>query len=161
MYFELPNHTHFFHFVGSNRYRYAPVEITPQNFHRNRRDDSMLIVDSPVLTSAVCEEFERAYGKINIMVPDYAEHLKSDTFNSLTVEQQNEELKRTVIALSNDFEKIVRIMLGIQDNLRDVTEWMDQDILATNNKIDYIDEKMRNHVDSVHARLIIGKEKEK
>lgn len=71
MYFELPNHTHFFHFVGSNRYRYAPVEITPQNFHRNRRDDSMLIVDSPVLTSAVCEEFERAYGKINIMVPDY------------------------------------------------------------------------------------------
>ena len=97
----------------------------------------------------------------DIMVPDYAEHLKSDTFNSLTIEQQNEELKRTVIALSNDFEKIVRIMLGIQDNLRDVTEWIDQDILATNNKIDYIDEKMRNHVDSVHARLIIGKEKEK
>lgn len=93
----------------------------------------------------------------DIMVPNYAEHLKSDTFNSLTVEQQNEELKRTVIALSNDFEKIVRIMLGI----RDVTEWIDQDILATNDKIDYIDEKMRNHVDSVHARLIIGKEKEK
>ena len=64
----------------------------------------------------------------DIMVPEYAEHLKSDTFNSLTIEQQNEELKRTVIALSNDFEKIVRIMLGIQDNLRDVTEWMDQDI---------------------------------
>lgn len=41
----------------------------------------------------------------DIMVPDYAEHLKSDTFNSLTVEQQNEELKRTVITLSNDFEK--------------------------------------------------------
>ena len=95
----------------------------------------------------------------DIMVPDYAEHLKSDTFNSLTVKQQNEELKRTVIALSNDFEKIARIMLGIQDNLRDVTEWMDQDILSTNNRIDYIDEKMRNHVDSVHARLIIGKEK--
>ena len=97
----------------------------------------------------------------DIMVPDYAEHLKSDTFNSLTVEQQNEELKRTVIALSNDFEKIARIMLGIQDNLRDVAEWMDQDILSANNRIDYIDEKMRNHVDSVHARLIIGKEKEK
>lgn len=93
----------------------------------------------------------------DIMVPDYAKHLKSDTFNSLTVEQQNEELKRTVIALSNDFEKIVRIML----DLRYVTEWIDQDILATNDKIDYIDEKMRNHVDSVHARLIIGKEKEK
>lgn len=93
----------------------------------------------------------------DIMVPNYAEHLKSDTFNSLTVEQQNEELKRTVIALSNNFEKIVRIMLG----LRDVTEWIDQDILATNDKIDYINEKIRNHVDSVHARLIIGKEKEK
>lgn len=93
----------------------------------------------------------------DIMVPNYAEHLKSDTFNSLTVEQQNEELKRTVIALSNDFEKIVKIML----DLRYVTEWIDQDILATNDKIDYIDEKMRNHVDSVHARLIIGKEKEK
>lgn len=97
----------------------------------------------------------------DIMVPDYAKHLKSDRFNSLTVKQQNEELKRTVIALSNDFEKIARIMLGIQDSLRDVTEWMDQDILSTNNRIDYIDEKMRNHVDSVHARLIIGKEKEK
>lgn len=105
------------------------------------------------------EIFDNDYD--DIMVPDYAEHLKSDTFNSLTIEQQNEELKRTVIALSNDFEKIVRIMLGIQDNLRDVTEWIDQDILAANNKIDYIDEKMRNHVDSVHARLIIGKEKEK
>ena len=97
----------------------------------------------------------------DIIVPDYAEHLKSDTFNSLTVEQQNEELKRTIIALSNDFEKIARIMLGIQDNLRDVTEWMDQDILSANNRIDYIDEKMKNHVNSVHARLIIGKEKEK
>ena len=97
----------------------------------------------------------------DIMVPDYAEHLKSNTFNSLTIEQQNEELKRTVIALSNDFNRLARIVLGIQDNLRDVTEWMDQDILATNNKIDYIDEKMKNHVNSVHARLIIGKEKEK
>ena len=95
----------------------------------------------------------------DIMVPDYAEHLKSDTFNSLTIEQQNEELKKTVIALSNDFEKITRIILGIQDNLRNATEWMDQDMLSTNNRIDYIDEKMRNHVNSVHARLIIGKEK--
>ena len=97
----------------------------------------------------------------DIMVPDYAEHLKSNTFNSLTIEQQNEELKRTVIAWSNDFNRLARIVLGIQDNLRDVTEWMDQDMLATNNKIDYIDEKMRKHVDSVHARLIISKEKEK
>ena len=97
----------------------------------------------------------------DIMVPDYAEHLKSNTFNSLTIEQQNEELKRTVIALFNDFNRLARIVLGIQDNLRDITEWMDQDILATNNKIDYIDEKMRKHVDSVHARLIISKEKEK
>ena len=32
-------------------------------------------------------------------------------------------------------------------------------MLSTNNRIDYIDEKMRNHVNSVHARLIIGKEK--
>ena len=103
--------------------------------------------------------FDNDYG--DIMVPDYAEHLKSDTFNSLTVEQQNEELKRTVIALSNDFEKIVRIMLGIQDNLRDVTEWMDQDILAANNKIAHIDEQTRTHVDPVHARLTIGQEKEK
>ena len=95
----------------------------------------------------------------DIVVPDYAEHLKSDTFNSLTIEQQNEELKKTVIALSNDFEKITRIILGIQDNLRNATEWMDQDMLSTNNRIDYIDEKMRNHVNSVHARLIIGKEK--
>lgn len=97
----------------------------------------------------------------DIMIPDYTEQLKSDMFNSLTVEQQNEELKKTVIALSNDFERIVRIMLDIQDNLRDVTEWMDQGILATNDKIDYINEKMKNHVNSVHARLIIGKEKEK
>ena len=55
--------------------------------------------------------------------------------------------------------KITRIILGIQDNLRNATEWMDQDMLSTNNRIDYIDEKMRNHVNSVHARLIIGKEK--
>ena len=72
----------------------------------------------------------------DIIVPDYAEHLKSDMFNSLTVEQQNEELKRTVIALSNDFKKIVKIILDIQDNFRDMTEWMDQGILVTNNKID-------------------------
>ena len=71
----------------------------------------------------------------DIMVPDYAEHLKSDTFNSLTIEQQNEELKRTVIALSNDFNRLARIVLGIQDNLRDITEWMDQDILRTYNSI--------------------------
>ena len=95
----------------------------------------------------------------DIMAPDYAEHLKSDTFNSLTIEQQNEKLKKTVIALSNDFEKITRIILGIQDNLRNATEWMDQDMLSTNNRVDYIDEKMRYHVNSVHARLIIGKEK--
>ena len=31
----------------------------------------MLIVDNPELTSAVRKEFDRAYGKINIMVPDY------------------------------------------------------------------------------------------
>ena len=95
----------------------------------------------------------------DIIVPDYAEHLKSDMFNSLTVEQQNEELKRTVIALSNDFKKIVKIILDIQDNFRDMTEWMDQGILVTNNKIEYIYKKIRNHVDSVHACLIIGKEK--
>ena len=33
----------------------------------------------------------------DIMVPDYAEHLKSDTFNSLTIEQQNEELKKQLL----------------------------------------------------------------
>lgn len=71
MYIELPQSHDFFRFIGSNRYRYIPVDITPQNFHRNRRDDSLLIVDSPVLSSAVCEEFARAYGKINIMIPDY------------------------------------------------------------------------------------------
>lgn len=74
MYFELPQSSDFFRFRGSNRYRYVPVDITPQNFHRNRRDYWMLIVDNPELTSAVCEEFDRVYGKINIMVPDYDDY---------------------------------------------------------------------------------------
>lgn len=71
MYFELPDYRDFFRFTGSYRYRYVPVDITPQNFHCNRHNDSMLIVDNTELTAAVREEFERAYGKINILVPDY------------------------------------------------------------------------------------------
>ena len=65
MYFELPNYG-----TGPTRYRYIPVDITPQNFHRNRRNDSMLIVDNPVLISAVREAYPLCYGSINLIVED-------------------------------------------------------------------------------------------
>ena len=51
MYFQLPDY-----YSGPPRYRYVPVEITPQNFHKNKRDDSMLIVDNPALIATVREE---------------------------------------------------------------------------------------------------------
>ena len=65
MYFELPNYG-----AGPTRYRYIPVDITPQNFHRNRRDDSMLIVDNPALISAVREAYPLCYGSINLILED-------------------------------------------------------------------------------------------
>ena len=60
MYFQLPDY-----YSGPPRYRYVPVEITPQNFHKNKRDDSMLIVDNPALIAAVREEHLN-YGKVNV-----------------------------------------------------------------------------------------------
>lgn len=64
MYIELQNYV-----LGPARYRYIPVDITPQNFHRNRRDDAMLTVASPELISAAREEYA-CYGPVNVFVPD-------------------------------------------------------------------------------------------
>lgn len=75
MYFELPKYG-----AGPTRYRYVPVEITPQNFHRNRRDDSMLTVANPELISAVRNEYA-CYGPVNIFLPD---SLIDDIFDSVT-----------------------------------------------------------------------------
>ena len=68
MYFQLPDY-----YSGPPRYRYVPVEITPQNFHKNKRDDSMLIVDNPALIATVREEHLN-YGKVNVYVPDYYDY---------------------------------------------------------------------------------------
>ena len=67
MYFELPKYG-----ADPTRYRYVPIEITPQNFHRNRYDDTktMLIVDNPELTAAVREEYPFFYGSINLCIED-------------------------------------------------------------------------------------------
>lgn len=64
MYFELPKYG-----AGPTRYRYILVNITSQNFHRNRRDDSMLTVANHELVSAVRDEYA-CYGPVNIFLPD-------------------------------------------------------------------------------------------
>ncbi len=75
MYIELQNYG-----AGPTRYRYIPVDITPQNFHRNRRDDSILTVANPELISAAREEYA-CYGPVNIFLPD---SLIYDIFDSVT-----------------------------------------------------------------------------
>lgn len=75
MYFELPAY-----YSGPTRYCYVPVDITPQNFHRNRRDDSMLTIANHELVSAVRKEYA-CYGPVNIFLPD---SLIYDHFESVT-----------------------------------------------------------------------------
>ena len=52
------------------RYRYVPVEITPHDFHRHRKDKSCLIVDSLTINAAVRDEYW-CYGSISLFVPNH------------------------------------------------------------------------------------------
>ena len=64
MYIELPRN-------GDTmpRYRYVPVEITPHDFHRHRKDKTCLIVDSFAINTAVRDEYW-CYGSIMLFVPN-------------------------------------------------------------------------------------------
>ena len=95
----------------------------------------------------------------DIIVPNYTKNLKSEKFNSLSIEQQNEELKQTVINLSNDFEKIVKITSFIQDDLNGMIKWVNNNLINTNNEINCIHENIKKHIDSTHTYLISSKEK--
>ena len=96
----------------------------------------------------------------DIVFPDYTKKIKSEEFNSLSLEEQNILLKNAIISLSYDFEKLIRIVINSQDNLKDLSEWVDRDLMYTSNKINDMSIKMEEHINSVHSCLIIGKENE-
>lgn len=94
----------------------------------------------------------------DIVFLDYTKKIKSEEFNSLSLEEQNILLKNAIISLSYDFEKLIRIVINSQDNLKDLSEWVDRDLMYTSNKINDMSIKMEEHINSVHSCLIIGKE---
>lgn len=65
MYIELPRNGD-----AMPRYRYIPVEITPHDFHRHRKDKNCLIVDSFTINAAVRNEYW-CYGSISLFVPNH------------------------------------------------------------------------------------------
>lgn len=65
MYIELPHNVD-----TMPRYRYVPVEITPHDFHRHRKDKMRLMVDNPTINAAAREEYW-CYGPISLFIPNY------------------------------------------------------------------------------------------
>ena len=102
----------------------------------------------------------RNYDNIDISSPDYIKDLNDKDFENLSIEQQNMILRETVIALSSDFEKLVLIIMRLQNNLNNTIEWIDNDLMKILSEVDCINAELQNHMDTVHTHLIIGKEKQ-
>ena len=66
MYFEV-NHRR----PDGSLFSRIDAEISPHDFHRNKRIYHGLIVDSPAINAAVRNEYVLCYGSINILVPNF------------------------------------------------------------------------------------------
>ena len=66
------------------------------------------------------------------------------------------ELKMTL----QDFEKLVLIIMKLQNNLNNTIEWINNDLMKILSEVDCINAELQSHMDTVHTHLIIGKEKQ-
>ena len=89
----------------------------------------------------------------------YCDELKSEDFDNLDLKEQNDILRKTIINLSSDFEKLISIIFDMQRNLDDTMQWADKDIKEVYRKLYFTNAKINEHINSMHAYLIIGKEK--
>lgn len=91
-----------------------------------------------------------------IMLP---EEIQTEKFNKLSVEEQNLILRDALTHLYYDYNKLVEIVFDLQNNIRLMNEYLDDNECKIHSQISYMDEKISKHVGSVHSCLIVGKDK--
>lgn len=91
-----------------------------------------------------------------VMLP---EEMKTEKFNTLPLEEQNLILRDVLTNLYHDYNKLVEIIFDMQNNMRLMNEYMDDNECKIHSHISYIEDRVSKHVDSVHSCLIIGKDK--